>query len=510
MSVAPPSLENPHDLLGGLQKVGALIGADLKAIYFPDEGPFSRYLYPKSLEFFTATGEGLYKVFSLFGGNRTGKTFSPCYAIACWVTGEYPDWWDGLRFAKPVRVWCAGETSELVRETLQRYLIGKKESLGRGSLISGDAIVAVKWKTNPSDMASRATIRGKFGDSEIFFKSFDQGRGRFASDVADIVLLDEEPPAGIFSECLTRTGTTKGIVICAFTALKGVTPLVGMLLPQFAGGEEPDWEDVSRWHCFIGWDDIPVAQLSLEERRRMKASYLASELDARTKGYPTIGSGMVWPVQESDIIVPAFKIPEDWPRLITLDPGFDHGTGALQGALDQEGDQLYIIADHWKRLEHYAIHAAKLSAWGDWIPVDIDYASGMNVEDGEAVKAKYRKVLKNPVQNAVKAFSAGGGEVYDRMCDGRFFVLDSCRLWTSQWRQYVRGENGKINMPKNAMDANFHHFELMDCSRYMAMGVKAGHAKVMPPDVRQRRRRALPDVEQGPAETINIMKGIFG
>lgn len=507
MSYAAPEVNN--DLSGRMQQVGVLVGSQLRALYFPDDGPFSRYLYPKSLEFFSATGEGLYKVFSLFGGNRTSKTFSPCYAIACWTTGEYPEWWDGLRFQKPVRVWCAGETGTLVRETLQRYLIGSKERLGQGCLIPGENIIAPRWQTKPAGLCENVIIRGRFGDSQIFFKSFDQGRVRFASDLADIILLDEEPPVGIFSECLTRTGTTKGIVICAFTALKGVTPLVAMLLPQFAGGDEPDALTVARWHAFIGWDDIPVAQLSLEERRRMAASYLPSELPARTKGLPSIGSGMVWPVQESDIVVPAFAVPEDWPRLISLDPGFEHGTGALLGALDQEADALYIAADHWKRQEHTAIHAAKIHAWGDWIPVAIDYASGINVDDGEAVKAKYRKVMRNPIHNANKAFSAGGGEVYDRMCDGRFFVMDTCRLWLGQFRQYVRGENGKIVMPKNAHDPNFHHFELMDCSRYIAMGVKSGYAKVMPPDVRQRRRQHLSEAEQGPPQTINVLKGIL-
>lgn len=508
MSAEP--IKQEGDLRDRLQLCGALVGSNLKAIYFPADGPFSRYLYPRSLEFFSATGTDQFKVFSLFGGNRTSKTFSPCFAIACWVTGEYPDWWDGLRFSKPIRVWCAGETGTLVRETLQRYLIGSKERLGHGSLIPGENIIAPKWQTKPAGLCENVTIRGRYGDSQIWFKSYDQGRIRFASDVADVVLLDEEPPVGIFTECVTRTGTTEGLVICAFTALKGVTPLVAMLLPQYAGADDVQPLEVARWHTFIGWDDIPEAQLSLRERKRLASSYTPAELLARTKGIPTIGSGMVWPIAESEIIVPAFHVPEDWPRLIALDPGFEHGTGALQGALDQESDALYIIADHWKRLEHLSVHAAKIHAWGEWIPVVIDYASGINVDDGEATKAKYRKALRNPIINANKAFSAGGSEVYDRMTDGRLFVFDTCRQWLSQFRQYVRGENGKIQMPKDARDPKFHHFELMDDTRYLAMGVKAGHAKVMPPDARQQRRRALPEIEQGPQQSVSFTKGMFG
>jgi phage terminase large subunit-like protein len=496
-------------------QVGVAMIGDLRSFYFPDTGPFARHLYPKSVEFFHAAGTGLYKVMSIFGGNRTSKTFTPCFAIACWATGEYPAWWDsvgGLRFEKPLTILVSGATGELVRDSLQLYLIGRKHAEGDGSLIPSRNIEHVSYQTGVDGLAARCVIKGRYGSTIIDFKSDERGRKRFQSVAYDIVLLDEEHDAGVFSECVTRTLTTKGFVINAFTALKGVTPLVALLLPQYSGQEELDQfaqVKAARWHTFIGWDDIPYSQLSERERSNAKAHYLPHEIMARTTGVPTVGSGMVWPMDENVLFVPPFRVPEDWPQLVTLDPGFDHGTGALRWALDQEGDSMYVIADWWKRLEHYAVHADRIKRWGAWLPVVMDYASGVNVDDGEAVKSKYRKALTNPIINANKSWHLGATAVYDRMVDGRLFIFDSCRAWRSQYRQYVRNEKGKIALPKDPNDATRHHFELMDCTRYGALA--EGHFKIMPADERQQKRRFLPDLEQGPAgESVDVMKDMFG
>ena len=35
------------------------------------------------------------------------------------ATGNYPAWWQGWRFDRAIRAWACGETSEVVRETMQ-------------------------------------------------------------------------------------------------------------------------------------------------------------------------------------------------------------------------------------------------------------------------------------------------------------------------------------------------------------------------------------------------------
>ena len=40
--------------------------------------------------------------------------------------------------------------------------------------------------------------------------------------------------------------------------------------------------------------------------------------DARTKGIPQMGAGVIYQVPESDILVPPFAIPKHWPRSYAL------------------------------------------------------------------------------------------------------------------------------------------------------------------------------------------------
>ena len=56
------------------------------------------------------------------------------------LTGRYPDWWEGRRWDRPVRVWAGSETGEVTRDGVQRLLIGepKDESQWGTGLIPGE------------------------------------------------------------------------------------------------------------------------------------------------------------------------------------------------------------------------------------------------------------------------------------------------------------------------------------------------------------------------------------
>jgi len=48
--------------------------------------------------------------------NRVGKTMSGAAELAYHLTGLYPDWWQGRKFAEPIRAWCGGESNETTRD----------------------------------------------------------------------------------------------------------------------------------------------------------------------------------------------------------------------------------------------------------------------------------------------------------------------------------------------------------------------------------------------------------
>src|SRR5688500_20253429 len=74
------------------------------------------------------------------------------------------------------------------------------------------------------------------GLSVLAFKSYEKGRGKWQGETLDYLWFDEEPPADVYSEGLTRTTATGGLVFMTFTPLLGVSEVV----PRFLSEESPD------------------------------------------------------------------------------------------------------------------------------------------------------------------------------------------------------------------------------------------------------------------------------
>lgn len=204
---------------------------------FPDTGPLRRDLYAKHLEFFRAGAT--YRERCFMAANRCGKTVAGGYEVTCHLTGNYPHWWDGRRFTKPVRVWAAGDTNETTRDILQLELLGStcdgeggRKGLDGSGLIPRERIGQAKWKMGVADMVDTIRIKHTTGnDSHLAFKSFDQGRKKFQGTSREVIWLDEECPADVYGECLMRVTTTRGILLTTFTPLNGLTEMALQFLP---------------------------------------------------------------------------------------------------------------------------------------------------------------------------------------------------------------------------------------------------------------------------------------
>lgn len=177
-----------------------------------------------------------------------------CYALTCHLIGEYPAWWEGRRFDREITAWAAGEDAKAVRESLQVTLFGKPDAIGTG-LIPGESIIGRPTsRAGVPEAIDSANIRHKGGGvSRLTLKSYDQGRESFQAAKVDVVGLDEEPPASVYGEALTRTmstvpGEPNGIMMCSFTPLKGLSDVVLMYMP---GGAIPqnEAERLKAW----GW-----------------------------------------------------------------------------------------------------------------------------------------------------------------------------------------------------------------------------------------------------------------
>ena len=78
------------------------------------------------------------------------------------------------------------------------------------------------------------------------------------------------------------------------------------------------------------WDDVP--HLTPEQKAELWGSIPPYQRDARSKGIPQLGSGAIYPVPESEIVVDPFELPLHWPRGYGLDVGCNADFVLLQAA----------------------------------------------------------------------------------------------------------------------------------------------------------------------------------
>lgn len=223
----------------------------------------------------------------------------------------------------------------------------------------------------------------------------------------------------------------------------------------------------SKYLLQAGWDDVP--HLTEKTKQDLLADGKPHTRDARSKGVPSLGSGAIYPVGESDFVVDPFAIPAYWPKAYGLDVGWNK-TAAIWSAHDRDTDTVYLFTEHYRGQAEPSIHAEAIKARGVWIPGVIDpAANGRSQDDGKRLMAQY-KALGLDVQNADNAIESGLYDVWQRLSTGRLKVFSTCQNWLAEYRIYRRDEKGKIVK-------QYDH--LMDATRYLIMsGLK--RAKVQP------------------------------
>lgn len=443
---------------------------------FPDTGPLRRELYVKHMEFFSLGSE--YNDRCFMAANRVGKTIEGGTETSYHLTGRYPEWWPGRRFSDPVDWWAAGDTAETTRDICQFELLGPISDLGTGLIPHRFIVGNPKQRRGIPEALDVVRVQHISGGiSTLQFKSFDQGRRKFQGTAKDGIWLDEEPPEDVFDECLIRTMTKNGLMICTFTPLKGLSKVALKYLPHLAPAdtlaEEPDEGQrrvdpgAGRRACVQAtWDDAP--HLTEAQKADLYAKMPVHQRDARSKGVPQLGSGQIYPVAEEDLLCDPFELPAWYEYCFALDVGWNR-TACLWGARDTTSDILYLFAEHYRGQAEPVIHAEAIKARGVWMPGVIDPASrGRQQKDGEQLLRIYQ-ALGLQLTIADNSVDSGIYEVWTRMSTGRLKIFRTLQNLRSELRIYRRDEKGHV------VKENDH---LTDCLRYMVMsGLKLGVSK---------------------------------
>jgi phage terminase large subunit-like protein len=205
-------------------------------------------------------------------GNQLGKTLAGGFEVAMHATGRYPDWWKGRRFDRPTVGWCCGVTGEVVRDTVQKVLVGRPSQIGTGA-IPKEALGELVTARGIADLLDVIKVRHESGGTSLItLKSYLSGREKFQDETLDWIWFDEEPAADIYTEGLTRTNVGNGPVWMTFTPLQGVSEVVRRFLHE----RSPDRQVIN-----MTIDD--ARHFSDEKKKRIIASYPEHEKEARVK-----------------------------------------------------------------------------------------------------------------------------------------------------------------------------------------------------------------------------------
>lgn len=412
--------------------------------------------YPKQQEFHKASAE--YREILLRAGNQLGKTLSAAAQTAIFATGRLPPWWEGKQHKKAPVIWCGGVTGEVVRDSIQRLLMGDVANPGTG-FIPPEDIVETMPSRGVADLMDTILVRHvSGGTSRIRLKNYEQGREKWQADTVDIIWLDEEPPMEIYTEALTRTNATKGIVYMTFTPLKGMSKVVRRFLKE----PSPDRVDVNMTIDDVGHID-PV------EKQRIINSYEPHERAARISGQPVLGSGQVFPVSRESISCDPFdmeSVPFFWLELASLDFGWDHPTAAVKILYNPQDDIIYVTNTYKRKEATPIIHAAALRSWGKNTPWAWPH-DGLQHDktSGEQLSEMYRTQGLNMLpdratfEDGTNGVEAGLTEVLMRMETGRLKIFSHLTELFDEIGSYYRKE-GKIVKEYD---------DLCDCLRYAVM-----------------------------------------
>lgn len=414
---------------------------------FPDTGPLRRELYPKHIEFFNSgsiVGERAF-----IAANRVGKTLSGLYEMVLHCTGRYPHWWKGKRFNHPVECWLVGETWDTVRDTMQQDLVGRGGEMWTG-LIPRDCIAREPLAMpNTGGGYSQYFIKHvSSGTSRIVVKTYQAGIESFKGAAIHVVMLDEQCPLNIYTECQMRTVTTRGIVYLTFTPDKGLTDTVLYFI-----------EDPYKFKVKIGWKDVP--HITPEMREEMLKKIPPHLIPCKTEGEPYLGSGAIYPIPVSEIMCESDIDVRHMPKAYGFDPGWNK-TAAIWGAYDKKSDTIYLYSEYYQGKAECAVHAKGIKARGAWIPGIADPATeyGSKGKDGVSYLPLYEEEGLNLTMANNKNKEERLFQVYERLRTGRLKVCANLKNWFYEYGMYRRDDNGRI------VKKNDH---LMDATTYLVV-----------------------------------------
>ncbi|MDH2400784.1 terminase family protein [Bradyrhizobium sp. SSUT18] len=431
------------------------------------------YWYPSQKAFFLAGSSGVHQRL-IYGGNQSGKTLSAAFEVALHMTGDYPFWWTGKRFDKPIRVWAVGESGQLVRDTLQKKLCGDDE-FGTGMIpleSFAKRPVMVPGGTGAVDtmFVAHQTDGVADGTSSLTYKSFEMRREKLQGESVDVIWIDERPGEDIYSELLARTSATDGHLIVSYTPV-GDGAAAGVTYKFLS---EPSSD-----RAVFRIPSAEVKHISEARREELSSGYSEHEREARIEGTPQLGAGPIFPIELLPTISKSFNPDTDIPTYarwcVGIDFGYGHPFAAALIAWAHDTGQVWLVDSFRMERSSALYHVQRIHAMtrGLRIPVawphdgsQHDKGSGLPLADQYknfgANMMPSHAVNHGTKTNAVEPALA---EIRELMFLGKLTIAIHNGELFEEMRNYHRDENFRVVKQRD---------DLVSAMRYAVMMRRRG------------------------------------
>jgi len=264
------------------------------------------------------------------------------------------------------------------------------------------------------------------------------------------------------------------MVYMTFTPENGMTETVAGFMNNLQPGQSLDnatWDDASEK---IRTLNNNKGHLDENIMAQILSAYSPHEREMRKNGRPSIGSGLVFPVNESKLLIDPIPIRQEWPRIAAIDFGWDHPTAVVWVAWDRDEDIVYVYDCYRQSKAPPYVHAGVINTRGNVViawPHDGNRKDSMgNPGLADQYRSHGCNLLPFHFENPPALGEKKGGnsvevgimDLLQRMEQDRIKVFSHLNDWWEEFRMYHRKE-GKIVPIRD---------DLMAATRYAVMSLR--------------------------------------
>jgi phage terminase large subunit-like protein len=469
------------------------------------------FWYPTQLAFFAAGSSGVHQRL-IYSGSQRGKTTCCAAEVAWHLTGAYPTWWTGKRFNKPIRCWIVGESVILVRDTLQRQLIGSDfgtgmvplESFSRKPIMVSGGLQAID-----TFHVTHSTDGKVDGMSTATFKTFEQRRERLQGETVDLIWIDERPDEQIFSELYARTSACDGHLLVSYTPI-GEGAAAGVTYKFLS---EPSADRAA-----FRITSEETKHITAARAEELAAGYSDAERETRLEGIPQLGSGPVFPLELLPGLVRSFN-PDDLPsyarHCVGVDFGFGHPFATVYIAWAFDTGELWVIDSFRMERSTPLYHVQRIHSMTRGLRIPIAWPhDGAQHDKGSGLPLSQQ--YKNFGANMMGRHAHNHGtdhnnvepaleELRELMFHGKLIIAGQNNELLEEMRHYHRDEDFRLVKQRD---------DLVSALRYATMMRRYGKARSecegigfgpMPYAHQQRDRSREPQIARG--TDFNVFTG---